>query len=67
MFLLGILVQKIKGIDVFIAHRAIPINCFPKGSISLNIYVSIVGVCIVYVVKEVASFPGVGFINGRGT
>ena len=30
-------------------------------------FVSLARLCVVYVVKEVASFPGARSINGRGT
>ena len=55
--------------DIFMAHRAIPIIAF-HGVESIYIYiyiymfVSLARLCIVYVVKEVASFLGARSING---
>ena len=52
-------------------RRAIPIFAF-HGVESIYIYiyiymfVSLVRLCVVYVVKEVASFPGAQSITGRG-
>ena len=52
------------------ARRAIPIIAF-HGVESIYIYiymfVSLARLCVVYVVKEVASFPGARSINRRGT
>ena len=45
------------------AHRAIPMIAFPW--IRTIYLVSLARVCVVYVVKEVASFRP-GAINGRG-
>ena len=44
----------------FMASKAHHLNCFPTGSNYIYIYmfVSLVRVCVVYVVKEVASFRG---------
>ena len=54
---------------IFMARRAIPIIAF-HGVESIYIYiyilVSLARVCVVYVVKEVASFRGARSINGRG-
>ena len=50
------------------ARRAIPMIAFHGvESIYIYILVSLTRVCIAYVVKEVASFPGARSINGRGT
>ena len=48
------------------ARRAIPMIAFPRVQ---TIYIYVCGhlrVCVVYVVKEVTSFPGARSINGRG-
>ena len=51
----------------FMARRAIPMIAFPRvRTIYIYILVSLMRVCVVYVVKEVASFPGARSINGRG-
>ena len=58
--------------DFFMARRAIPMIAFPRVRtiyiyiFFLNFLVSLTRVCVVYVVKEVASFPGARSINGRG-
>ena len=57
------------------ARRAIPMIAFPRVRcmfiyivyIYIYILVSLIRVCVVYVVKEVASFPGARSINGRGS
>ena len=54
---------------VFMARRAIPMIAFPwVRTIYIIIYMfeSLARVCVVYVVKEVTSFPGARSINGRG-
>ena len=44
-----------------------PYDCFPTGSMYVIIYNYILTrACVVYVVKEVASFRGARSINGRG-
>ena len=52
------------------ARRAIPMIAFPRVRCMFiyiyNILVSLARLCVVYVVKEVASFPGARSINGRG-
>ena len=48
------------------AHRAIPIIAF-HGVESIYIYICLwplARLCVVYVVKEIASFPGARSING---
>ena len=54
----------------FMARRAIPMIAFPGFDVCLYIYiyilVSLTRVCVVYIVKEVASFRGARSINGRG-
>ena len=57
--------------SVFMARRGIPMIAFPRvRTIYMYIYiyilVSLTQVCVVYVVKEVTSFPGAWSINGRG-
>ena len=52
------------------AHRAIPMIAFPRVQTVYIIFIFIflcplARVCVVYVVKEVASFPGARSINGR--
>ena len=47
------------------ARRAIPMIAFPRVR-CMFILVSPTRVCVVYVVKEVTSFPGARSINGRG-
>ena len=57
-------------LSVFMARRAIPTIAFPRilcMFIYLYILVSLARVCVVYVVKEVASFRGAWSINGSGT
>ena len=54
------------------ARRAIPMIAFPRVRtiyiyIYIYMFVSLARVCVVYVVKEVTSFPGARSINGRGT
>ena len=56
---------------IFMARRAIPMIAFPRVRcmfiyIYIYILVSLARLCVVYVVKEVASFPGARSINGRG-
>ena len=48
----------------FMARRAIPIIVFPRvRTIYIYIYLCpLARVCVVYVVKEVASFPGAGSV-----
>ena len=56
------------SVFVFMARRAIPMIAF-HGVESIYIYFflcSLARVCVVYVVKEVASFPGARSINGCG-
>ena len=52
------------------ARRAIPMIAFPRVRCMfiymLYILVSLMRVCVVYVVKEVASFQGARSINGCG-
>ena len=54
------------------ARRAIPMIAFPRVrcmfiyNYIIYILVSLARLCVVYVVKEVASFPGARSINGRG-
>ena len=48
---------------IFMARRAIPMIAFPRVRCIL---VSTSQVCVVYVVKEVASFLGTRSIDGRG-
>ena len=56
------------AVDVFMAHRAISMIAFPRvRTIYIYIPVSPTRACVVYVVKEVTSFPGARSINGRGT
>ena len=54
--------------DIFMAHRAIPIIAFHRVESYIYIYMfaSLARLCVVYVVKEDASFPGARSINGRG-
>ena len=56
---------------LFMARRAIPMNAFPRVRcmfiyIYIYMFVSPTRVWVVYVVKEVTSFPGARSINGRG-
>ena len=67
---------------IFMARRAIPMIAFPRVRcmfiyiytciyiyiiyIYIYMFVSLTRVCVVYVVKEVTSFPGAWSINGRG-
>ena len=54
-------------INVFMARRAIPMIAFHSvESIYIYILCPLARLCVVYVVKEVASFPGARSINGRG-
>ena len=55
------------------ARRAIPMIAFPRvrcmfiyNIIYIYMFVSPTRVWVVYVVKEVTSFPGARSINGRG-
>ena len=53
------------------ARRAIPMIAFPRVRcmfiyIYIYMFVSPTRVWVVYVVKEVTSFPGARSINGRG-
>ena len=53
----------------FMARRAIPIIAFHGVESIYYIYICLwplARLCVVYVVKEVASFPGAPSINGRG-
>ena len=53
----------------FMARRAIPMIAFPRVRcmfIYIYMFVSPTRVWVVYVVKEVTSFPGARSINGRG-
>ena len=50
--------MKVKRILIFMAHRAIPMIAFPQVR---TIYICLwphTRICVVYVVKEVTSFPG---------
>ena len=62
-----------KQIKIIMANRAIPMIAFHGGLMYIYIYIYMyiflcphVRVCVVYVVKEVVSFPGARSINGRG-
>ena len=60
------------SLHLVMARRAIPMIAFPRvRTIYIIIYIYILvsptQVCVVYVVKEVTSFPGARSINGRGT
>ena len=49
------------------ARRAIPMIASPRvRTIYIYMFVSLMRVCVVYVVKEVASFWGARSINRRG-
>ena len=62
-----VIIKKSNKFVVFMACRAIPMIAFPRvRTIYIYILVSPTRVCVVYVVKEVTSFPGARSINGRG-
>ena len=66
-----VLTTKLVILTIFMARRAIPMIVFPRVRcmfiyIYIYILVSLARLCVVYVVKEVASFPGPRSINGRG-
>ena len=51
--------------SLFMARRAIPIIAFPQvRCMFIYMFVSPTRVCVVYVVKEVTSFPGARSISG---
>ena len=57
-------------VHVYNLYDAHLYDCFPTGLNYIYIYIYILvsptRVCVVYVVKEVTSFPGARSINGRG-
>ena len=60
--------HKNNKILIIMARRAIPMIAFPRVR-TIYIYIYVCGhlrVLVVYVVKEVTSFPGTRSINGRG-
>ena len=52
--------------QVFMARRAIPMIAFHAVESIYIFLCPLARVCVVYVVKEVASFPGARSINGCG-